>query len=209
MKTTYLLVFIASIVNVFSQDVSKKGGPRLEAPFMLDSTSTMFFAVGYGQSLLSNPKLASFGDYSANILVYDFTKDSYRLLFDKDTFVKRLLPYSDYDYGRARNKSTKTKWLFLLLKPLDTNGNGRMDDNDAAVAYAADARGENLRALTTSDVNVVDITFYDKQGFALLQIQRDADGDRSFKYEDKVYYYQKVDLNDLKVGNPIEPGRSR
>jgi hypothetical protein len=203
MKTIMILLFGACIADVFSQDLSKKYVQRLDAPFMLDSASTMFFTVSYGQSILSGPKLAVDG-YSANILVYDFTKDSYRPLFDKDTFVKRLLPYPAHSNRYPRNKTENKKWLFLLVKPSDTNANGRMDDNDASVAYVTDARGQNLRALTTNDVNVVDITFYDKQGFALLQIQRDTDGDKSFKYEDKVYYYQKVDLNDLAVGKPIE-----
>jgi hypothetical protein len=203
MKTIIILLFVTCITDAFSQDLSKKGVQRLDAPFMLDSTSTMFFPVDYGQSILSNPKLALDG-YSANILVYDFTKDSYRSLFDKNTFVKRLLPYPAYSNRYPRNRTENKKWLFLLVKPADTNGNGRIDDNDASVAYVTDPRGENLRALTTNDVNVVDITFYDKQGFALLQIQRDTDGDKSFKYEDKVYYYQKVDLNDLSVGRPIE-----
>jgi hypothetical protein len=208
MKSIIVVLFAtACIIDAFSQDLSKKYVQRLDAPFMLDSASTMFFPVSFGQSILSNPKLAMDG-YSANILVYDFTKDSYRSLFDKDTFVKRLLTYPVHGYRYPRNKTENKKWLFLLVKPADTNGNGRMDDNDASIAYVTDARGENLRALTTSDVNVVDITFYDKQGFALLNIQRDTDGDKSFKYEDKVYYYQKVDLNDLSVGKPIEVTRT-
>jgi hypothetical protein len=208
MKPIIILLFAtACFATAFSQDLSKKYVQRLDAPFMLDSASTMFFPVSFGQSILSNPKLALDG-YSANLLVYDFTKDSYRSLFDKDTFVKRLLPYPVHGNRYPRNKTENKKWLFLLVKPADTNSNGRMDDNDASVAYVTDARGENLRALTTSDVNVVDITFYDKQGFALLNIQRDTDGDKSFKYEDKVYYYQKVDLNDLSVGKPIEVTRN-
>jgi hypothetical protein len=204
MKIIFFLLLTASIViNVFSQD-ARKGGPRLDSPFMLDSTSTMFFPVDYGQSMISSPKLAAFDGYSANILVYDFINDTYRFLFDKNTFVKRLIPYPEYHYGTPRNNTKNKKWLFLLVKTTDTNANGRMDDNDPAVAYATDAQGENLRPLTTSDVNVVNITFYDKQGFALLYIQRDTDGDKSFKYEDKVFYYQKIDLHDLKVGKPIE-----
>ncbi len=204
MKTLYTLVFIITFtVNVFAQE-SGKSRPRLDAPFMLDSTSTLFFPVDYGQNMFSGAKLAEFDGYFANILVYDFTKDSYRFLFEKNTFVKRLAAYPDFNYNFPRPKIHSKKWLFLLVKPIDTNGNGRMDDNDASLAYASDAKGENLKALTTSDVNVVSITFYDKQGFALLYIQRDTNGDQSFKYEDKVFYYQKIDLNDLTVGKPIE-----
>ena len=45
---------------------------------------------------------------------------------------------------------------------------GRIDERDAAVLYVSDAHGENLHPLTTNDVNVIGLSFYEKLGFRSL-----------------------------------------
>lgn len=40
--------------------------------------------------------------------------------------------------------------------------------------------------------------------FLLVKIQKDSDGDRSFKNEDREYCYKKIGLTDLTVGKAIE-----
>jgi hypothetical protein len=68
----------------------------------------------------------------------------------------------------------------------------------------SDKQGNNLKALTAPNENVISIDIFDDQNFALIKIQRDVDYDRDFEIEDKGYYLVKVDLKTLTLGNKIE-----
>lgn len=204
-KLLPIILFFALIAsNAPAQDKDKKYFQRLESPFLADTTSTMLFLIRGNDAAKS-----FFGEHTSNIVVYDFTKDIYRRLFDQDVYVQRtaLFPQNEqHPYGTATKRHVNPKWIFYIVKNSDTNSSGRLDERDAAVLFVTNARGENLRALTPNGVNVVGLTFYERLGFALAEIQRDSDGDKSFKYEDKVFYYQKINLDDLSMGNPIETG---
>lgn len=198
-----VLLVSFSISNVLCQD--KKYGPRFDDPYLVDTTSTMFFPIrGH-----DGPKISMFGEHISNIVVYDFNKDTYMRLFDQECYVKQTLLFPSLTtshYDAARKRAVNPRLVFYVVKKSDTNASGRIDERDASVLYVTDGRGENLRALTTNDVNVISLSFYEKLGFALVEIQRDSDGDKSFKFEDKIFYFQKINLNDLSLGKPIEIG---
>jgi hypothetical protein len=203
MKTILsILLIVFSISGALCQD-DKKHSPRLDDPYLVDTTSTMFFPIRGNDG----PKISTFGDHISNIVVYDFTKDTYMRLFNQECYIKQtlLFPSAAY-YNPTRKRGINPTLVFYIVKQSDTNANGRIDERDASVLYVTDARGENLRALTTNDVNVISLSFYEKLGFALVEIQRDSDGDKSFKFEDKGFYFQKISLNDLSLGKPIETG---
>ncbi len=203
MKKLLPILLLALIAGKASaQDKDKKYFQRLESPFLADTASTMLFLIRGNEGAKS-----FFGEHTSNVVVYDFTKDTYKRLFDQEVYVQRtaMFPQSEQQsYGSATKRQVNPKWIFYMVKTSDTNSSGRIDERDATVLFVTNARGENLRALTPIDVNVVGLTFYEKQGFALVEIQRDSDGDKSFKYEDKVFYYQKININDLSMGKPIE-----
>jgi hypothetical protein len=203
MKTTiFLLLIILPISYAVSQD--KKHGPRLDDPYLVDTTSTMFFPIRGNDG----PKVSMFMEHISNIVVYDFTKDTYKRLFNQECYIKQtlLFPTVTTSHYTPARRAVNPKMVFYIVKESDTNGSGRIDERDASILYVSDARGENLRAITTSDVNVINLSFYEKLGFALIEIQRDSDGDKSFKSEDKGSYFQKISLSDLSLGKPIEIG---
>ena len=85
MKTILCILLITfSISDGFSQD-DKKRSPRLEDPYLVDTTSTMFFPIVGSDG----PKISLFGQHVSNIVVYNFAKDSYKRLFDKECYVKQ------------------------------------------------------------------------------------------------------------------------
>ena len=87
---------------------------------------------------------------------------------------------------------------------MDTNNSGRIDEKDPTILFGVSTNGKNLRPLTDEKENVVSFESYDKQGFILIKIQKDVDNDKSFKNEDKEYYFKKVSLTDLSLGKGIE-----
>jgi hypothetical protein len=167
----------------------------------------LFIPTRYNEEFLSSNKIAFWGDYYANIVVYDYKTDAYKKLFEKDTFIESFRDNSYYAYGTRTNgkvKNVTTKWVFLLVKTKDTNNSGRIDEKDPSILFAVSTNGKNLMPLTDEKENVVSFDTFDNQGFVLIKIQKDSDNDKSFKNEDKEYCFKKISLTDLTLGKKIE-----
>lgn len=201
--TTLLL----GLTIVATDGLCQKGPARyFGEPILTDSLSTLFIPTRYNEEFLSSNKIAFWGDYYANIVAYNFQTDTYRKIFDKDTFIESLRN-NNYSYATRTADKTKNitgKWIFLLVKPKDTNNSGRVDEKDPSVLVAVSPDGQTLKQLTDETENVVSFDSFEKQGFLLIRIQRDSDNDKSFKTEDKEFYFKKVNLTDLTLGKGIE-----
>jgi hypothetical protein len=126
-------------------------------------------------------------------------------LFSENTFIKETDREYDYKYRLKRNNfDISSKWIFYFVKSTDYNKNKRIDSNDPFILYVSDKHGNGLKALTPTNENAVSIDIYDKQGFALIKMQRDADKDNHFEYGDLDFYCIRLDLTTLALGNKIE-----
>jgi hypothetical protein len=67
---------------------------------------------------------------------------------------------------------------------VDRNKNDKIDSEDPSILYVSDRHGNQLKALTSAEENVVDFHIYEFQNFALVKIQRDANADGSFSSKD-------------------------
>ncbi|MCE3226790.1 MAG: hypothetical protein K0S32_1341 [Bacteroidetes bacterium] len=199
--------FIAATFSLVFPSFSQKSSPSyyLDNPTMLDSASTIIIPTRYNSDFLSTNKIASWGDYYSNIIFYNFVNDSYKKLFEKDTYIAGFNShyYSKYDMSNQKKNST-AKLFFLRVKNVDHNQSGRIDSYDPTLLYICDHLGNNLKSLTTANENVLSIEIYEKQNFALVKLQRDYDKDGDYENEDKDFYYVKLDLNTLTFGTKIE-----
>ncbi len=199
-----LLVGLTILIH---DGICQKGPARyFGEPILTDSLSTLLIPTRYNEEFLSFNKIAFWGDYYANMVAYNFQTDTYKKVFDKDTFIESVRSIND-SYGTRtadQIKNLTKKWIFLLVKPKDTNSSGRIDERDPSVLFAVSVDGQIVKQVTDGTESVVSFYNYEKQGFLLIKIQRDSDNDRSFKSEDKVFYFRKVNLTDLVVGNGIE-----
>jgi hypothetical protein len=186
---------------------NSKTAQYLGEPIITDSLSTLFIPLRYNQEFLADNKIAFWGDYYANLLVYDYTADSYRKLFEKDTYIEafKMNTYNRYNHEvNPQPKNITREWIFLLVKTTDYNSSGRIDEKDPSILYATTPKGEKLKALTNETENVVSIELFEKQGFGLIKIQRDSNNSKSFTYADKDFYYRRLNLSDLTLGKAIE-----
>jgi hypothetical protein len=184
----------------------KGPGRYFGEPIPTDSLSTLFIPIRYNEEFLSSNKIAFWGDYYANIVAYNFQTDTYKKIFDKDTFIESLRN-GNYTYGTRTTdgiKNITNKWVLLLVKPKDTNNSGRVDEKDPSVLFAVAVDGQTLKQLTDETENVVSFDNFEKQGFILIKVQRDSNNDKSFKNEDKEFYFKKVSLVNLTMGKGIE-----
>ena len=199
--------FLLGLTIITTDGLCQKGPVRYFGdPILTDSLSTLFIPTRYNEEFLSSNKIAFWGDYYANIVAYNFKTDTYKRIFDKDAFIESLRN-SNYGYATRTNDKVKNitkKWIFLLVKPKDTNNSGRIDEKDPSALFAVSPDGQTLKQLTDETENVVSIDNFEKQGFLLIKIQRDSDNDKSFKAEDKEFYFKKVNLTDLTLGKGIE-----
>jgi hypothetical protein len=171
---------------------------------MTDTTSTLIIPVMYNLKLFSSNKLGILNNYYANIIFYNFITDSSKKLFDKNTYIENFVIYNNYYERKPINKNITSHCIFYKVYNVDFDKNGRIDLNDPAILYVSDKEGKNLKALTTPNENVVSVDIFDKQDFALIKMQRDADNDHDFEIGDRDYYLVKVDLKTLTLGNKIE-----
>lgn len=201
-----LVIFLILITsNVFSQK-DPKIAHYFGDPMVVDSLSTIIIPTRYNSDFLSSNKIALWGDIYANIIFYNFISDSSKKLFSNDTYIVGFNTnnYNRYYDPKLNRKNITSRWILYRVKNIDFNKNGRIDNNDPAILYISDIQGNNLKSLTSETENVVAIDIFEKQNFALLKIQRDFDNDKDFETEDKDFYFVKLDLTTLKLGNKIE-----
>lgn len=201
-----LFLLIITTQWCFSQK-SEKAGRYFTDPIIVDSTSTIMIPTRYDADLFTSNKIVLWNDYYANILFYNFQTDSTKKLFAKDTFIKGFSNYYSSFYPNENNAkllSQSSNWIFYFVKESDYNGSGRIDEDDPSILYISDKYGNNLKALTAPNENAESIKIFEKQGFALIKIQRDLNGDLKFETKDKDYYFIRFDLSKLTFGKKIE-----
>jgi hypothetical protein len=199
-------IILVGLIVLATDGLCQKGPARyFGEPILTDSLSTLFVPTRYNEEFLSFNKIAFWGDYYANIVAYNFQTDTYKKVFDQDTFIESFK--NNYNYSTRtteRIRNITKKWVFLLVKSKDTNNSGRIDEKDPSILFAVSPDGQTLKQLTDEAENIVSFDNFEKQGFLLIKIQRDANNDKSFKVEDKEFYFRKVNLSDLTLGKAIE-----
>jgi hypothetical protein len=199
-----LLIFFSIVLSVAGQKGDKL--PRFfDDPIVVDSSSTLMIPTRY--NLWASGKFAAGENYFANIIFYDFATDSSKQLFSEDTYIKGFTNEYNFHYRTERNnkpENMSSKWIFYFVKPTDFNRNGKIDNSDPSILYVSDRYGNSLKSITPSNENALSINLFDKQGFALIKMQRDFDKDRDFDSDDKDFYYIRLDLNTLQLVGKIE-----
>jgi hypothetical protein len=138
-----LFGFILILFSISGFGQSSKTLNYFANPLIADSLSSIVIPVQYDINLLNSSKLY-YGDYYANIIFYDFKKDSSKRLFNNDTFIKGFDSYYNYDkkYGLDNMSS---KWIFYFVKSFDYSKNGKIDSDDPYILYVSDTNGNGLK----------------------------------------------------------------
>lgn len=203
-KNLFGFIFILFSISGFGQSSSKLINYFAD-PFLTDSLSTIMIPIQIDVNIMNSSKIG-YGEYYSNVIIYDFKTDSSKRLFKDDTFIKGFQKEYDY-YNRSKTNKldyVSDNWIFYFVKSSDYNKNGKVDSDDPFILYVSDRKGNGLKPITNNDENAISIDIYDKQGFALIKLQLDSDKDKDFESDDKDYYYIRLDLSTLSLGNKIE-----
>ncbi|HYG02954.1 MAG TPA: hypothetical protein VD927_10955 [Chryseosolibacter sp.] len=200
-----LLTFLLASALLATDAFCQKGPARyFGKPILTDSLSTVFIPTRYNEEFLSSNKIAFWGDYYANIVAYNFQTDTYKKIFEKDGFIEAI-EYDGFTMRTTQKSENITKkWVFLLVKMIDTNNSGRIDEKDPSLLFAVSPDGQTINQLTDEKESVVSLKNFEKQGFVLIKIQKDTNNDKEFRSNENEYFFRKINLSDLTSGNAIE-----
>jgi hypothetical protein len=207
MNTKRFIVASIGVLTLCSAYGQKdKSACYFDSPIVVDSLSTIIIPTKYSVGLFSsNNKIALWGNYYANIIFYNFITDSYKQLFEKDTYIVRFSEnYYKMPLQNKSPKNTSLQWIFYMVRNFDRNRNGHIDEHDPAILYMSDLYGDSLKSLTSENENVINFEIFEKQNFVLIKIQRDQDNNGKFNDDDKDFYFIKFDLTTMAFGNKIE-----
>lgn len=210
MKNILLLLLLLSFSCSLQAQKSDKLPRYFGEALVVDSSSIVLIPTRYNAELLSTNKIALWNDFYANLIFYDLASDTYKKLFNSDTYIKPFtreripLPYTHTERESTRMANSSRNWIFYFVKAGDHNRNGRIDNEDPTLLYVSDKAGNKLKALTPVTENAVSLEIFDKHGYALVKMQRDSDNNKRFEAKDKDFYFIRIDLNSLAFGNKIE-----
>jgi len=201
-----LLIAALLLVHVSFGQSSNKLAKYFGETFRPDSDQVILIPIQYNQDLFSSK--FSYEDYYANIVFFNSKDNSQKKLFEKDTFIKPFRDRHNYYYYREDQKTKpiniRKSNLFFLVKNVDYDNNGKIDETDPYILYVTDLHGNNLKSLTPLNENVMSFEFFEDMNFMLIRMQRDSNKNREFTYKDKDFYYLKVDLHTFNVVAKIE-----
>jgi len=124
------------------------------------------------------------GDASriVNAVVRDLETGDQKLALTEPGQVASLaVPESKCSEGEG---DTPCDALLWELRTQDTNGDGRIDRNDALAAYVSGLSAGDLRRLTPANATVLRSRWIPKAGKWQFQVRADANGDGRFSEED-------------------------
>jgi hypothetical protein len=203
--TLFIWTILLSLnLPVFGQ-TSSKITTNFYDPVLVDTNSTVMIPTVYEAGIFTSNKLALYGNYYSNIIFYNFKTDTYKRLFEKDTYIIGFKSRSHNFFQPTIDKQNITSnAIFYQIKNVDYNLSKKIDDKDPTILYISDIKGNNLKRITSENENIISFDIFEKQNFALIKMQRDLNNDKNFDADDSDFYFIKLDLTSFALGNKIE-----
>lgn len=136
-------------VATSSQPRQQPRAIRYTPPYAVRGTQTQIVFVSYGNDYeayrIQNGGYASSspGETQVNVMFVD--ADGARLLLDRPAYIREVSYPEVPDVPPA---DPPRDWITYVVALDDTNGNGELENRDAATLYVSDLDGRNLRPVT-------------------------------------------------------------
>lgn len=188
-----------------------------DLPVQMEGTSVLLYPIGefsvsdgssktkYSSSerasfTVSNASENEITGYLSNFKFQQIGSDSLKVLTDKPILIERVT------YLKSIADKTKKQFLVYVLEDMDSNKDGKHDENDIKNLYISNIDGSNFKKLSVDLQEFIDWNVIDAQNRLYFRTIEDINKNGAFDKADKVHY-QFVDLLDkeLKVVeyNPI------
>lgn len=136
-------------VAASAQPRQQRRAIRYTPPFPVRGTQTQIVMVSYGDDheayAYASGGYASSGPREAQVNVMFVDGQGARLLLDRPAYIREV------SYPEVRDTppaDPPRDWISYVISLHDTNGNGELENRDAASLYVSDLDGRNLRPVT-------------------------------------------------------------
>lgn len=132
-----------------------------------------------------------------NFIFYHKQDQSNHLLFKKKVIINSF----DFLETKLAGKTPTRLWLYRVIEQ-DTNGDNKLNYEDAIVGYISDLSGKNLIQVTPNNTQIQNFVIIPSQNALLLKIIKDSDKDKKFTAKDKTNFL-RVSLDKPAMGTEI------
>jgi len=141
----------------------------------------------------------SYGKSSSlyNIVFYRKQDGEAHLLLNK----KALINSFDFLEVKTTNQTVTRIWLYKIIDQ-DTNGDKKINTDDAIVGYISDLSGKNLQQITPNNTQVLNWVVVPSQNAIFIKILKDSNNDKKFSAEDNTNFV-RVNLDRPGIGTEI------
>ncbi|BAU05295.1 hypothetical protein NIES592_16610 [Fischerella major NIES-592] len=135
--------------------------------------------------------------YYNNIIFYGKKDGKINILLNK----KAIINGFDLLEEKKAGKSSSRYWLYQIIDS-DTNGDQKLDTQDAKIGYLSDLSGNNLQQITPNNSQILNWTLVQSAGAIFIKILKDSDNDQKFTEKDETNFI-RVNLDKPVIGSEI------
>ncbi|MEO1762286.1 MAG: hypothetical protein AAFR83_10005 [Cyanobacteria bacterium J06629_18] len=149
-----------------------------------------------GEGLFSGSYSSSYRDRKNiyNLIFYSKEDASTNALLDKKAIIKSF----DLIEKKTIGQPVKRFWLYRIVEK-DTNGDDKLNYQDATIGYLSDLSGRNLQKITPDNTQLNSWKVVQSTGAIFLEITKDTNNDNKFDTKS----YIRVNLDNPSVGKEI------
>ena len=129
-----------------------------------------------------------------NLIFYSKKDASKNVLLDR----KAIIQSFDLIEKKSIGQPTKRFWLYRIIDK-DTNGDDKLNYQDATIGYLSDLSGKNLQKITPDTTQLNSWKNVQSTGAIFLEITKDTDNDKKFDTKS----YIRVNLDNPSIGKEI------
>ncbi|MDY6900947.1 MAG: hypothetical protein SWZ49_23125 [Cyanobacteriota bacterium] len=129
-----------------------------------------------------------------NLIFYSKQDASKNVLLDRKAIIKSF----DLIEKKQIGQPIKRFWLYRIIEK-DTNGDKKLNYQDATIGYLSDLSGRNLQKITPDNTQLNSWKIVQSTGAIFLEITKDTDDDKKFDTKS----YIRVNLDNPTIGKEI------
>ncbi|MER3493319.1 MAG: hypothetical protein C4323_13905 [Mastigocladus sp. ERB_26_2] len=132
-----------------------------------------------------------------NIIFYSKKDGETHILLNK----KAIITGFDLLEEKKAGKLSARYWLYQIIDS-DTNGDQKLDIQDAKIGYLSDLSGKNLQQITPNNSQILNWAIVQSAGAIFIKILKDSDNDQKFTEKDETNFI-RVNLDKPVIGYEI------
>ena len=174
-----------------------------DLPILMEGTNILIHPIGVASSTKATKtayesemsfSISNYGEYQItgylkNLKFQEIGKDTLVALTDKSVLIETAT------YLKAFADKSKKQLMVYTLVDMDTNKDGKLDDNDIKALYMSTITGQDFVKLSADFNEVVDWKMIESKNLLFFRTKEDTNKNGQFDNTDSLQYHY-IDLSD-------------